>query len=232
MKNKIFILLLIFLSLTACDKELLNLNSLTEPVDATFFSNEDELELALIGIYNTLVYTGAGGLPMPVVMENSATDIAIARQFEGGNGFGELGAGTHSPTSGIYRNNYSHHYVAIGRSNSLIQNMEKAQELVDPDKYSEIEAQAKVIRAYHYMMLTELYGDVPLVLETFRSIEEGLVPRIEKSKVVDQILQDLETASSSLPNTWGTSDQGKITKGVALALKSRIALYNERYDVA
>ena len=99
MKNKIIISLLILVSIIACDRELLDLESLTEPVDATFYTNEQELELALIGTYNTLVNVGAYSLPMQVVMDNSATDIAIARQYEGGNGFGELGTGSHSACS-------------------------------------------------------------------------------------------------------------------------------------
>ena len=53
--NKYFILLLCFLAFTACDKQILDLESLTEPVDATFFSNEKELELALTGTYNSLI---------------------------------------------------------------------------------------------------------------------------------------------------------------------------------
>lgn len=232
MKNKIIISLLILVSIIACDRELLDLESLTEPVDATFYTNEQELELALIGTYNTLVNVGAYSLPMQVVMDNSATDIAIARQYEGGNGFGELGTGSHSATSEIYRTVYSRHYTAIGRVNSLLENMERAKDKVSAERFAEIQAQALAIRAYHYMFLTELFGDVPLVLGTFSSIEEALLPRTAKTAIVDQILNDLTTASNALPNAYPAADKGRITKGAALALKARIALYNKRYNDA
>lgn len=233
MKKNIFtigILLTIFLS--ACDNKLLDLDSLTEPVDATFFKNEQELDLALTGVYATIVYTGTYGLPMPVVMDNSATDIAISRGFEGGNGFGELGSGSHSATSAIYQNFYSTSYKAIARANTLLQNMERAVDIVDPDKFDQIRAQALVIRAYNYMYLTELFGDVPLLLEPTTSTEEALIPRTSKSEIVDQILSDLQVASDKLPEKWSGSDNGRITKGTALALRARIALYNSRYEVA
>jgi starch-binding outer membrane protein, SusD/RagB family len=232
MKNKILILLLVISSLSSCDRELLNLTSLTEPVDATFYTNEQELELGLIGAYNTLVSTLGYGLPMTVAMDNSATDIAVARQFEGGSGFAELGTGSHSATSEIYRTMYSRHYNAIGRVNSLLANMERAKNVVSTGRYAEIQAQALFIRAYHYMNLVEIFGDVPLVLEPFKTIEDALVPRNPKSAIVDQILQDLNTAANSLPNTWAGANKGRITKGATLALRARIALYDKRYDIA
>ena len=223
----IFVLLLFTFS--SCDEKILDLNSLTEPVDATFFSNEQELDLALTGVYNTLVFTGQYDLPMTVVMDNSATDIAVSRGFEGDYGFGELGAGTHSANSGIYKNTYSFYYKAIGRANALLYNMERAKDVVTPAKYTNIQAQALVLRAYFYMYLTELFGDVPLVLVPTKTIKEGLVPRTAKKDVVDQILKDLATATAVLPDKWGTSDQGRVSKGAALAITARIALYNKRY---
>jgi hypothetical protein len=42
--NKFFILLLIGLTVGACDKQILDLDSLTQPVSSTFFTNENELE--------------------------------------------------------------------------------------------------------------------------------------------------------------------------------------------
>lgn len=229
--NKVILVLLLF-AFSSCDQKILDLNSLTEPVDATFFSNEQELQLALTGVYNTLVYTGGYDLPMTVVIDNSATDIGLSRGFEGSSGYGELGAGTHSANSAIYKSAYSYYYQAIGRVNALLQNMERAKDLVSADTYSKIQAQALVLRAYNYMYLTELFGDVPLVLEPTKSIEEGLLPRTAKATIVDQILQDLGTAASILPNTWSGSDQGRITKGAALAISARIALYNKKYSEA
>lgn len=232
-KYKIIILLLTVLIFSACDSRILDLESLTEPVDATFYSNEEELNLALTGAYSTLAYTGNKyTLPMPVVMDNSATDVAIMRGFEGGDGFAELGTGTHSATSAIYKNNYSFHYKAIGRTNALLQNMERSKDVVDAGRYAAIQAQALFIRAYHYLFLTELYGDVPLVTETFKSPAEALAPRATKAAVVDQILKDLDTAVASLPDSWSSSERGRITRGAALALKARIALYNKRYSEA
>jgi starch-binding outer membrane protein, SusD/RagB family len=232
MKNyKIFILLITVFIFNACEDKILDLKSLTEPVDATFYSNEQELVLALTGVYNTLDYKGGYALPMQVGMDNGATDLGINR---GANVFGmsELGQGSHGTTTGGFQSAYSHFYTGIARANALLENMERARDLVDEARFKEIQAQALFLRAYNYMYLTEFFGDVPFLETVIKNPAEALLPRTSKSEIVDKIMADLQTAASSLPNTWPSSDYGRITKGAALGLLSRIALYNERYDEA
>jgi len=89
MKKYIYPILFLFF-MTACTSDLLDLESLTEPTDATFFSNEQELDLALNGVYNSLVWLGGYNLPVQVNMDNGATDIGLVRS--GFSGFDELGA--------------------------------------------------------------------------------------------------------------------------------------------
>src|SRR5690606_24550836 len=45
-------------------------------------------------------------------------------------------------------------------------------------------------------------------------------------------LQDLEFAADNLPVSWTAADAGRATKGAALALMARVALYDERFDIA
>ena len=128
MKNikKIYLVLIALFSLSACEKEVLDLNSLTQPTDATFFSNEQELDLALTGVYRSVLWTSGYNLPMPAVMDNAATDIGLVRG--GFTGFDELGAGVHSASTGGFKNIYSDLYKGIGRANNLLVNMDRAKE--------------------------------------------------------------------------------------------------------
>jgi hypothetical protein len=96
--NKYIILLIVLISFTACDKQILDLDSLTEPVDATFFSNEKELELALTGTYGSLLRTDYGAA-YQIGLDNGCTDIGITRGCATDN----IGAGTHSPTTEFSR---------------------------------------------------------------------------------------------------------------------------------
>lgn len=223
--NKFLILLLTLLPITACDKQILDLESLTEPVDATFFSNEQELELALTGTYNSLFRTDYGAA-YQIGIDNSATDIGITR----GCALDNLGAGTHSSTTGVFQSLYSYYYRGIGRANNLLQNMERAKDVVSEARYLQIQAQALVLRAYFYHYLTEFFGDVPYIDKVVTKPEDGLLPRTPKSEIAAKLLADLQTAANNLPLTW--SEKGRITKAVALGLRARIALYNNMYSEA
>jgi starch-binding outer membrane protein, SusD/RagB family len=230
-KLRIIVILLMVFGFNACEDKILDITSLTEPVDATFYSNEQELNLALTGVYNTLRYTGGYGLPLQSLMDNGGTDIGINR---GANiaGMAELGQGIHGTTTGGFQQAYSHFYTGISRANSLLEYMERAKDVVTEDRYNTIQAQALVLRAYNYMYLTELFGDIPFIDAIIKDPSEALLPRTAKSEIVDRIMADLQTASTLLPNSWPAADYGKITKGVALGLRARIALYNNRYNEA
>lgn len=223
--NKFLILLFTLLSITACDKQILDLESLTEPVDVTFFSTEQELELALTGTYNSLFRTDYGAA-YQIGIDNSATDIGITR----GCALDNLGAGTHSSTTGVFESLYSYYYRGIGRANNLLQNMERARDVVSEERYLQIQAQALVLRAYFYHYLTEFFGDVPYIDKVVTKPEDGLLPRTPKSEIASKLLADLQTAANNLPPTW--PEKGRITKAVALGLRARIALYNNLYTEA
>lgn len=223
--NIIFILLFTFLTFAACDKQILDLESLTAPVDVTFFSSEKELELALTGTYNSLFRLNYG-VPYQMAIDNGGSDIGISRGCE----FDNLGAGTHSATTSVFESLYSYYYRGIGRANNLLQNMERAKDIVSEERYLQIQAQALVLRAYFYHYLTEFFGDVPYIDAVVKNPVDGFLPRTPKATIAEKLLADLQTAASSLPLTW--SEKGRITKGVALALRARIALYNKMYAEA
>ena len=51
------LLLLLVVGFSSCENNILDLESLTEPVDDVFYKNEEELNLALNGTYNSLRLT-------------------------------------------------------------------------------------------------------------------------------------------------------------------------------
>lgn len=229
MKNyfKISILLFIALAYGGCNKQILELDSLTEPISSTFYSNEQELQLALTGAYNSLIRQDYG-IAYQMGIDNGGSDIGVSR----GGAWDRIGAGTHATSETTALSLYNFYYQGIARSNSVLQNMAPLKGVISEIKYSQIEAQALALRAYHYSYLTEFFGDVPYIDFVATNPSEGLIPRTAKATVVDKILADLQTASLSLPAKWTSGDLGRITKGVALGLRARVALYNGRYDEA
>ncbi|MDN3580317.1 RagB/SusD family nutrient uptake outer membrane protein [Mucilaginibacter flavus] len=82
-------------------------------------------------------------------------------------------------------------------------------------------AEAKALRAYYYYLLTETFGDVPLVLD--RTTVISLVfTRTPEKDVYTQIVKDLSEAIDVLPLT--TPDFGRVTKGFAQHLLAKVYL--------
>ncbi|QKJ28516.1 RagB/SusD family nutrient uptake outer membrane protein [Mucilaginibacter mali] len=90
--------------------------------------------------------------------------------------------------------------------------------------------QALFWRAFRYFELVKMYGGVPLVTSALDAVGDDALsktylPRATTSDVFKQIVADLNTAAASLPVKWPNSlDQGRITKGIAQAMLSRVLL--------
>ncbi len=221
----IFTITIIGLSLSACD-DLLTKAPLDSPSSATFYSNATELDMALNGIYRELWWQTRG---LPFLFElDQTTDLGFLRDGD----YKTIAQGEHDSDLWVFSvEMWEKLYSGVAYSNDLLENMDRARGQVSQQYFQEIEGQAKYLRAFFYHFLTELFGDVPFYIET-PSIEDAQLPRTPKSEIVQQIYADLDDAIQYLPESWSSSDQGRITRGAALALKARVALYNEDYEMA
>ncbi len=226
---KINLVLALILLIGACEDGFLEKYPLDAPSSETFYSNEDELIMAVNACYtNIIIISNDWGafksMLFPWHLE-TMSDISWERY---GN---DICFGSHDSQSWWPEMVWSSLFNGIAKCNELINNMDRAKDMVSDDLFKRIKAEARFLRAYHYHHLVELYGDVPL-LEKTPSLEDANVSRSEKTQVVDFILDELEAAAADLPIGYGSSEIGRATKGAALAIKARIALYNESWSVA
>lgn len=89
--------------------------------------------------------------------------------------------------------------------------------------------EAKVLRAYFHFELLKRYNHIIIADRTFTPEEvRDLVP-VSYQEAATWIAAELKEAAEKLPETYsGTyySEVGRVTKGFALALRSRVLLYN------
>lgn len=222
-----YIIILVFalIGTQGCE-DTLTKSPLDAPSNENFYTSENELELALNGAYNSTVWWEIGSTPARSHLD-LGTDLGF---FRGGDRIEAVAQGQGTSDTPIFEDTWEHFYSGISRVNGLLENMSQV-EGVSESVLSRIEAEARFLRAYAYSYLTEFYGDVPLLLEVL-SLEDSQIARTPKGQVIDQIMSDLDFAASVLPETWGGDNEGRITRGAALALKARVALYNEDYSVA
>lgn len=92
------------------------------------------------------------------------------------------------------------------------------------------EAQARFSRAAHYAMLVFAFGDVVYVEDLLTIEAASKMARSPKADVIKIIYDDFDYAAEHLPASY--TGKQVATKGAALALKARYALYFGDYEIA
>lgn len=123
-------------------------------------------------------------------------------------------------------------YAYIYQCNNFLANYNKADiPVAVKENYA---AQVRVIRAYCYYLLTSLFGDVTLVT-TPEAPSSGIFKggRTPKADVVNFIYRELNECFPKLSQELQVlKNAGKINRWGALALKARVALQNENWEMA
>lgn len=120
-------------------------------------------------------------------------------------------------------------YFTIYRANKVVNRVDASTPL-----RKRLVAEAKVLRAYNYMELVSLWGDVPLVLNDIPPASYSSTGRAAKTAVYAQIEKDLTEAIAVLPlkNAYSVADKFRVAKGTAQALLGKAYLYQQKYTEA
>lgn len=212
----------VLMSLTACDRELLE----TVPNDRLsvdiFWKTEADAKLAVNALYTDLDGTN-------LISWEGMTDLAHINTNFNVEAFIELG--TYDATSSKIYNEWKAAYTGIRGTNYFLENVDKIPS-TNKALINQYKGEAKTLRAYQYLKLAGLYGSVPLVTSSI-TIDEG---RVLATTPVDEIWnfveKELTEAATLLPNTYAAAEKGRITKGAALGLLARASLYAGRYQKA
>ncbi len=118
-------------------------------------------------------------------------------------------------------------YNSINLANRVLDNVPNIN--MDANLKARYLAEAKFVRAYNYFRLVRAFGDVPLRLKAPVDASEYNIPRSPKAEVYAAIEKDLTEAAAVLPQTYPASETGRITKGAALALHAKVAMYQKKW---
>lgn len=96
----------------------------------------------------------------------------------------------------------------------------------DQNAKNRILAQAYTMRAHDYMLLLQMWGDAPIVLNPTETADKSTKPsRQPKEAVMAQVLSDLETALSLFPES-SIPNKYRISRPSALMLKAEALAWN------
>ena len=112
-------------------------------------------------------------------------------------------------------------YEAIYRANLIIDLLPTVDDAALEPLKAQYEGEARFIRAIMYFQLVRLWGDVPLITEPTKSLDNIEVARSAADAVYTQIIDDLTFAAANLPES---SDRTRASKGAANAYLAKVHL--------
>jgi len=222
MKKFTYIFALVLLGSSSCKKEFLDRTPLSAISDETFWTTEEQLVLGINGLYANIKASNTVALDQ--LGDNSINSTTT-------DNYRILSSGNYNVELGTVNSEWTSQYAGIRQCNVFLANYQRATAVSETVK-SQMAGEAKTIRAYMYMNLVSFFGDVPLIIKPL-NIDELNGPRNSKKEVVDFILTELQEAADMMqaaPQTGTTL--GRLSKGAALGLRARAALFDGRWAEA
>lgn len=216
MKNKILYIIasVMLTGFTSCS-DFLDRYPTEELSDGSFWKTKTDAEMAVSDIYRCL--------PTWDIDEDINSDNAVhGIKWANGN----VSKGVYDPADQGWSGDYGY----IRRCNLVLQKLEEM-ELSQSDK-EPIAGQAYFFRGYIYFELIRKFGDVPYIDQPLKLTDVEDITRTSKDEIYTKIMADFDKAFSYLPEEWPATQWGRITKGAAMAMKARAALYFGNWETA
>lgn len=225
-------LLIASLAWSGC-KKFLDRQPLDSSSSETFLSNEDEMNLGLNGVYASSFWIQANNTPLLFAIE-SATDVAIRRT---GNAEDQIALGDAGPfliNNSLTVTCWQQAYKLVSRANQQLEGMQKGKANVDPKTYGRIRAEALVLRAWAYYHIMGWFGDPVYFRKPLLPSEYETIKRTPVATAVPELIADMDEAASlfDAASTPAVQAMGRVNKGVALGLKSRLAMLVKDWNTA
>lgn len=224
--KKIYILPFFLFGLTSCEKDFLNQEDPNAVSVEQFFKTENDVQLAVNGLYQALRSGSTVGEGSALYSEERSDNTGRDdNQSNAGEPF-QFNDFSILPSNSYLKTHWSNMYDAIARCNTLLSRIDQVTFSDDALKKRHI-AEAKFVRALLYFHMVRKFGDIPLSLEEITTKEQAneLAFRQKEDVVYQQIIADLTDAlDSNLPNTQHQYAVGRASKAAINALLGQVYL--------
>jgi tetratricopeptide (TPR) repeat protein len=187
-----------------------------------YFNSKTDYDNALIGAYDLLQSTFVNVLMGEIASDNT---------FAGGNsptdvpGYQQIDQMIQTPVNANLKQLWDWMFAGVQRCNYILEFKDKTNFV----GRNQVIAEARFLRAYYQFELVKWFGGIPMKGDArFAPGDEKSIPRSSISEVYASIEKDLIYASENLPAS--PAQQGRATRGAALALLGKAYLYDKKYD--
>ena len=212
----------------ACTKKLDVLDQ-NNPTTESYFKTAAELQNGVNAIYSTLRAAEMVGREWFFTHDMRGGECASGgAQLEAPRAE-LLKQPSPAPSNSVMSNVWQGCYQMINRANLVLS---KAPEISDDVALRDrLVGEAEFLRAWAYFELITQWGDVPLYTEPPVSSTDfkGKSPA---TAIYDVVISDLTDAAQKLPDSYGSADNGRATKGAANSLLGRVQMQKGDYAAA
>ena len=190
----------------------LDLNPLSQASSENWYSDETEIEMSIKDFYRDSFW--------PLDNENRTDDFIYRETLS------SIVNGTLNGQDGDVTTLWTNQYKSIARTSTILANKDKMLAMgISEEKVNQYMAEALFQRASCYARLVTYFGNVVYVTEVIDIDAAFQMGQTPKEEVIPLIYADYDEAIKYLPEKYtGTSSQ-RATKGAAMAMKARFALY-------
>lgn len=218
--------------LGACDESsFLNEINPNRPTDATYWQTADDLDAAIATVYNRVrgsVSGYYGAFDCFQAPNNSLADDIFMTIGEEKFTWDYVIFNNSPETGG---NPWNYLYIAIQRANILLKNTGAECPVKDEIK-NPIRGEALFLRGYNYYLLAINYGKAIIRTEPVLSTLETAKEMSSREEVWAQAENDLKAAVELLPQSRPATENGRVTKGAAIAFLGKCYLFQKKYAEA
>jgi hypothetical protein len=222
---------------SSCRKEL-DKNPLNAFDVATFWTSEENAQLALMGVYRGTIFANASeSNPSDWWSYNGmnwlemSTDNAYPRTAESAP-TNKLTNGTLTSSLVILGNYWTNSYTRVARCNDFLENIDKV--TMDATKKKRMIAEVRFIRASQYFYLSQYFGSVPLVTKTLTPQEANTVTKATHQDLVNFVITEYTASAADVPRfkEIPSGEIGRVCKQAVLAFLGRIQLAEGKFTDA
>ena len=215
-------LLLLAIQISSCKKNILETKPLDKFSDKTVWQDPSLMEAYINSTYRVLPHGFQFGSRRLFCL----SDESKAR---GSASYSTINAGNITPSTlgpldyWVGTSGDPGYYKCITQCNVFLANADQAD--FDVALKNRMIGEVKALRAFSYFRLISFFGGVPLITEPFTLEDNFDVPRSSYDDCMSFVIRELDEAIGLLPLDYDAKNQGRITKGAAMAIKSRALLY-------
>jgi hypothetical protein len=228
-----YIYLLLLISLLGC-KKWTAVKPGSEYSIPEVFSDVSNATSALIGVYDELQGDNGYGIRINLYYPYDSDEGIVSGNIDNGR----RGVGRYQLllTNSEIINPFRQLYRGIEKANLCIEQIPLMQLYTSgtDDQQKELRrlyAEALTLRAQFYHELIRNWGDVPAPMIPAYKQSDLFINQADRDSTYDKLLTDLATAKDLLPWRTEVARNERVTKGAAMALRARIALYRGGYSL-